>query len=257
VATESTAASSRQKAPPFNDRFSPSLPLVANELAALLDLKAVSRAVRPGQEIISEGRRCSSVFLITEGIAIRYRILRDGQRQILNFLLPGDLAGITACRFDSALFTIKTLTHATISPIPPARLIALFESHPRLAARLFWSFASDGAILAEHLIAVGRRPAVERVAHLLLELHSRLRLLGMADERSYCLPLTQEMISDALGLSIPYVNRMLQQLRADGLVRIKDQRVVIEDMAGLSGLADFEHAYLRPLSITEFMAEPA
>jgi CRP-like cAMP-binding protein len=229
------------------------MPQVATELAALLDLKAVSRSIRPGQEIISEGKRCSTVFLITDGIAIRYRILRDGQRQILNFLLPGDLAGITSCRFGNALYSVRSLTPGVMAPVPVARLLRLFETHPHLASQLFWSFAADTAILAEHLIAVGRRSALERIAHLVLELHARLRDLGLAEVSCYRLPLTQEMISDALGLSIPYVNRLLQQLRQDGLVTMRDQLVVIENREELAALADFEQAYLRPLSIAEFV----
>lgn len=214
-----------------------------------------SRTLRPGQEIISEGKRCSTVFLITEGIAIRYRILRDGQRQILNFLLPGDFAGVTSCRFESALYSTKALTHATISPIPLAKLIENFASHPRVAAKLFWSLSVGSAILAEHLITVGRRSAAERVAHLLLELFNRLQLAGLADERSFRMPLTQEMIGDALGLSVPYVNRVLRDLRHDGLVTIKDQLVVIENLEELSALADFEKTYLKPLSITKLLAQ--
>jgi CRP-like cAMP-binding protein len=256
VATKSAAISARSKKV-LDHNLSPSLPPVAQEAAVLLDLKAVSRTVPPGQEIVSEGRRCSAAFLIIEGVAIRYRILRGGQRQILSFLLPGDFAGVTSCRFDSALYSIKTLTQATIAPIPLARLIGLFDSHPRLAAMLFWSFACEKAVLAEHLIAVGRCSAVERIAHLLLELLTRLQLVGLADERSYRLPLTQELISDTLGLSIPYVNRVLHQLRDAGLVSIKDQLVVIENIEELSALADFDHAYLRPQSIAEFMTEHA
>ena len=248
-----TAGTPRAKAIP-RQKQSPSLPLVAAEVAALLDLKAVSRSVRPNQEIISEGKRCTSVFLITEGIAIRYRILRDGQRQILSFLMPGDFAGITNCRFDNALYSVKTLTAATISPVPIARLLGLFDSHPQLAAKLFWSTAGEIAILSEHLIAIGRRSATRRIAHLLLELHNRLQVIGLASEHSYRLPLTQEIISVALGLSIPYVNRVLQQLRHDGLMTIKDQLIVIENMEDLAALADFEHGYLRPLSVAEFVA---
>lgn len=251
MATEAAALSAQARVIPS---YKPAMPSVAAELAVLLDLKAVSRGVRPGQEMISEGKRCGAVFLIIDGIAIRFRILRDGQRQILNFLLPGDLAGITSCRFDNALYSVKMLTPGVVSPVPVARLLGLFEAHPQQAAHLFWSIAAETAILAEHLIAVGRRSALERIAHLLLELHARLREVGLADETCYRLPLTQEMISDALGLSIPYVNRLLQQLRQDGLVMIKDQLVVIENMEELAALADFEHAYLRPLSIAEFVA---
>jgi CRP-like cAMP-binding protein len=142
-----------------------------------------------------------------------------------------------------------------VSFIPLTKLTGLLDSHPRIAAKLFWSFASESAILSEHLIAVGRRSATERVAHLLLELFTRLRLVGLADARSYYLPLTQEMIGDALGLSVPYVNRVLQQLRRDGLVTIKDQLVVIENVEELANLADFEVGYLRPLSIGDLTVQ--
>jgi CRP-like cAMP-binding protein len=252
-----SAAASPRPRPHLNHKLSPSLPPVAAETALLLDLQAVSRAVRAGQEIVSEGKRCNVIFLITEGIAIRYRILRDGQRQILNFLFPGDFAGVTNCRFDSALYSIKTLTQATISPIPLPKLIGLLDTHPHLAAKLFWGFACEAAISAEHLITIGRKSAQERVAHLLLELLTRLQAIGLADERSYRLPLTQEIISDVLGLSIPYVNRVLGQLRDNGLVRIKDQIVIIENIEELSALADFERSYLKPLPIAEFIAEHA
>ncbi|HEV2333884.1 MAG TPA: Crp/Fnr family transcriptional regulator [Stellaceae bacterium] len=255
MATQSAAIAPRPKVL-INHKLSVALPLAAAEASILLDLKAASRSVRPGQEIVSEGKRCNTVFLITEGMAIRYRILRDGQRQILNFLLPGDFAGVTSCHFDAALYSIRTLTQTTISPIPLVRLIGLFDSHPQAAAKLFWSFACESAVLAERLIAIGRHSAAERVAHLLLELLFRLQRIGLADERSFRLPLTQEMISDALGLSVPYVNRVLRQLRDDGLVRIKDQLVIIDNLEELSAFADFEHGYLTPLSIADSLTEP-
>jgi CRP-like cAMP-binding protein len=175
VATRSGVAPPRPKGS-LNLNVSPSLPPFIAEVALLLDLKAVSRTVRPGQEIVSEGKRCTSVFLIIDGIAIRYRILRDGQRQILNFVLPGDFAGGHSCFFATAIFSVKALTHTEIAPIPLPKLIDLFDSHPRLAIELFRLFACEATILAEHLIAVGRRSAQERVAHLLLELLIRLQL---------------------------------------------------------------------------------
>lgn len=255
MATQSGAATPLPRTKLNHKLPIPSLPLVAAEACILLDLKAASRSLRPGQEIISEGKRCASVFLIAEGIAIRYRILRDGQRQILDFILPGDFAGGRSSFFPIALYSVKALTHVEISPIPLPKLIGLFESNPRLATKLFRSFASEATILAEHLITIGRRSALERVAHLLLELLVRLQHVGWADERSYRLPLTQETIGDALGLSIPYVNRVLQQLRHEGLVTIKDQLVVIENLEELSALADFDQTYLKPLSVAELLAQ--
>lgn len=253
MAAGSPAAAGRRSTPVIAG----SLLLTADEAAALFDLQSGSRTVPRGQEIISEGRRCTTMFILTEGIAIRYRILRDGQRQILSLLLPGDFAGLRSCFFETALYSVKTLTKSVIAPVPVARLIGLFETHPLLTAKLFWSFSCETAICAEHLIAVGRRSALERVAHFFLELLTRLQLVGLADARSFRLPLTQEVISDVLGLSIPYVNRVLHQLRDSGLVNITDQLVVIENIEELSALADFEHTYLKPHSITDLLAENA
>lgn len=252
-----TEAASQRRLAILNRKLSPSLPLAAQEESALLDLTSASRAIRPGREIISEGKRCNAVFLITQGIAIRYRILRDGRRHILNFVFPGDFAGIISCRFESALYSIKALTPVTMSPISLTKLLGLCDSHPGLAVKLFWSFSFESTILAEHLIALGRRSALERVAHFLLELLTRLQDLGLAEGGSFRLPLTQEMIGDALGLSIPYVNRVLQQLRQDGLVTIKHQIVTIQNVEELSALADFERGYLRPLSVRELLGESA
>ena len=239
-------AASRRPGSILNQRFTATLPLLASQLLDLLNLKATSRSVAPGREIVREGRPCSMVFLISEGVAIRYRILRDGQRQVINVLLPGDFAGVTSCRFDTALFSIRTLTPSVIHPIPLVRLLTLFEGQPQMAAQLLWSFANDTAVIAEHLIGIGRRLAPERVAHFLLELLTRMRQLGLAEGDAFRMPLTQEIIGDALGLSVPYVNRVLHELQEEGLVLIKNQRFEIRNVEELAALADFKQDYLQP-----------
>jgi CRP-like cAMP-binding protein len=128
-------------------------------------------------------------------------------------------------------------------------LVTLFDAHPRLAAKIFWSFSGEAAMYAEHLIDLGRRSALERVAHFLLELHARLQLIGLADDRSFHLPLTQELIGDTLGLSVPHVNRTLRQLRDDNLLVVENQRVRIRDLEALSGLAGFESGYFKRFGI--------
>jgi CRP-like cAMP-binding protein len=218
--------------------------LSAEDLEILDTLHTATRVVRRNRDIVSEGRSYETMFVLLEGSAIRYRVLRDGRRQILNILLPGDFIGFPGCFFESALYAITALSDVVISPVPFAVLIGLFERRPRLAATIFWSFACEAAIYAERLIDVGRRSALERVAHFLLELLTRLRTVGLADEKSYRMPLTQELIADVLGLSVPHVNRTLRQLRGDGLVTIEEQRVVINDIDAMSALADFETSYL-------------
>ncbi|MGE0257493.1 MAG: Crp/Fnr family transcriptional regulator [Alphaproteobacteria bacterium] len=238
----------------INRRFCGALSPLVEQLIELLDLKAAARAIATGREIVSEGRPCPAIYLVAEGVAIRYRILRDGQRQIVSVLLPGDFAGITSCRFDSALFSIRTLSPSVVYPIPLTRLAALADSRPQLAAQLFWSFANDSALVAEHLIAVGRRTALERLAHFLLELLTRLRRLGLAADGTFRLPLTQEIMGDALGLSIPYVNRVLRQLQDAGLILVKNQRFEIRNLEELAALADFRHDYLQPRPMPEPVA---
>jgi CRP-like cAMP-binding protein len=238
---------------PLTSRLARLVLLSPGEIAALALLQAPTRPVSRNREIISVGRRYDGVFVLIDGAAIRYRVLHDGRRQVLNIVLPGDLIGFPASFFETALYSVTALSDANVSWIPFTGLFALFQNHPRLAATLFCSFSCEAAMYAEHLIDVGRRSARERVAHFLLELLTRLQAIGLADERSYRMPLTQELIGDALGLSVPHVNRTLRQLREDGLVGIDGPIVVIHDIEALAALADFEKGYLSRFRIGELL----
>jgi CRP-like cAMP-binding protein len=228
--------------------------LSPDERAALAPLQAATRPVPRNREIITAGHKYDGVFVLIEGAAIRYRVLHDGRRQVLNIALPGDFIGFPASFFETALYSITALTDSVVSWVSFASLFGLFREQPRLAATLFCSFSCETAMYLEHLIDVGRRSARERVAHFLLELLTRLQVIGQADERSYRMPLTQELIGDALGLSVPHVNRTLRQLREEGLVSLDAQRVVIRDIEALAAIADFEKDYLSRFRIGELLA---
>ena len=233
-------------------RFTENVPLTPSELPIVREIGWEIRSVRRRQSLITEGSKNRAVFFVIDGFLIRYRILRDGQRQIVDLVVPGNFAGVPSCSFSDALYTVKALTNATVATLPLERLVALFETQPRLAAKIFWWFSSQSAILAEHLVVVGRRSAYERIAHFLLELLTRLQAVDLADDHSFELPLSQDVIGDALGLSLAYVNRVLRRLSDEGLVVIKDQKIVINDVEELSSIADFEQSYLKPLPISEF-----
>lgn len=245
-------------APPANAvtlllrRFNHRVPLTPEELPVVSGLGWDFRAVRRRHAMVTEGTKNQSVIFLVEGFLIRYRILRDGQRQIVDLALPGDFTGVPSCFYNDALYTIKALTDSTVAVVPLERIVGLFKTQPRLAAKIFWAFSCEGAVLAEHLVAVGRRSADERIAHFLLEMLTRLQKIGLADETSFELPLSQDVIGDALGLSLAYVNRVLRRLSDERLVSIKDQRVVIHDVGELTTFADFEHAYLKPLPMSQF-----
>jgi CRP-like cAMP-binding protein len=237
---------------PLTTKLARLVPLSPAEVAALATPQSPSRAVARNREIVSAGRKYDGVFVLSDGAAIRYRVLRDGRRQVLNIALPGDFIGFPASFFETALYSITALSEANVSWVPFA-LFGLFQEHPRLAAVLFCSFSCEAAMYTERVIDVGRRSALERVAHFLLEQLTRLQAIGMADERTYRMPLTQELIGDALGLSVPHVNRTLRQLREDGLVGIDGQIVSIRDLEALAALADFEQGYLSRFRIGELL----
>jgi len=241
-------------ATPLTRKLAQLMPLAATDAAVIDALQSPTRSIARHRELITAGRKYDGLLILIDGIAIRSRVLRDGRRQILNIAIPGDIIGFPACFFEAALYTITALTDTRVASLSFAELLGLFADHPRVAATIFWSFSCEAAIYAEHLIDVGRRSSVERVAHFLLELLMRLQPVGLADASSYHMPLTQELIADALGLSLQHVNRTLRQLREEGFLGIEGQRIVIRDVEALAALADFDRAYLSRFRIAEFPA---
>lgn len=238
----------------FIHRLSQLVPLTVDEQAILWELQSNTRTIQRHRDIITEGRNYASLFIVMDGNAIRYRILHDGRRQIVNIVLPGDIVGALGYFMESSLYSTKALTEVTIATVPFARINVLNATHPRLVTKMFWWFSCESTIYAEHLVDLGRRSALERVAHFLLELLTRLQSVGLADDQSFKIPLTQELLADALGLSIPHVNRVLRRLREDHLVVIEDQRVTVRDLDALSELADFEPGYLSRFPGGELLA---
>jgi len=235
-------------------KFATLLALTPDELPLFNEICGLAKPVKRRQDIVLEGKKNRSIFFLLDGLLMRYRIMRDGQRQVVSVIVPGDVAGAPSCFFDSALYSIRSLTNSLVATLTLDTLFGLCDSQPQFAAKLFWTLSWDSAISSEHVVVVGRRSARERIAHFLLELLTRFQAVGLADERSYRIPFSQDVICDALGLSIAYVNRELRQLANDGLVFISDHQVVIEDVEALATLADFEQHYLRPTPISELFA---
>ena len=238
---------------PLVEKLRPYLALTPAEVEFLGDLHEPRRKLARHREIIVAGRRYDHLFILCAGVVSRYKVLPDGKRQVLNLGLPGDFIGFPACLFEVAVNSVASMTEVELAPVPFGKLFDLFSRFPRVGAALFWTAACEAAIYAEHLVDLGRRSAYERLAHLILELLLRLRAVGLAEQLSYTLPLTQELMADVLGLSGPHINRMIRCLREEGLATIEDQRVVIHDLAALSALAGFEERYLTPRPITGFL----
>jgi CRP-like cAMP-binding protein len=205
---------------------------------------ARSVRIQKNKDVVIAGSHYESVYAVHDGWLFRYKILHNGSRQIVDFILPGQFFGLQACFFKRSLYSVATVTEASLSTVPLGVIDKVFEQNLELSKILFWSAVCESAILGEHLIDAGRRSAYERVTHLLLELFVRLTRVGKTEGMTFYMPLTQELIGDALGLTTVHVNRTLRSLRADKLIEIDGKSMTILDFEALSLLSDFENSYL-------------
>lgn len=218
--------------------------LSEREVAWLETATSEMKTVGPGQELVRPESVANHVFVLQTGWAYRYKALPDGRRQVLNFVLPGDFIGLRAHFFGIADHSIVTLTDATISTLSAFEFANLFRDYPKLAAAVTWSAAREEAMLAEQIVRLGRRNALESMAHLLLELLSRLKAVDVVSGCSYAFPITQQLLADTLGLSVVHVNRTLRKLRTSGLVQIESGRITLPDIPRLERIAAFEGSHI-------------
>lgn len=225
-------------------KFERLIDLTSDERRALHDLRATPLHIEPRKLLVRAGEPVHETILVTEGWVTRYKALADGRRQIISFVLPGDFINLYAALFEVSDESFRSITPVTYASIEPDKLLGLFRDHPRLAALLCWSAGENDAILAEHIVRLGRLSAYEKVGHLLLELFIRLEHVGLTDDKSMSFPVTQEAIADNLGLSLVHVNRTLRRLRNDGLIELSDEYLTILDLRALTRAAKFDRGYL-------------
>ena len=218
--------------------------LADDDRATLDQLGRNARSFKAGHELIHEGSRPEEVFLLVEGWACRYKVLPDGKRQIVAYLIPGDLCDINIFILKTMDHTIKLLGGAKVATIPKDMIKALLLERPAISQALFWATLVDEAVLREWLVNIGQRDAYERTAHLFCELWSRMSQVGLVAGNEFALPLTQEELADTVGLTGVHMNRMLQRMRRDGLIVLADRRLRIPDIDRLRRIAAFEPNYL-------------
>ena len=214
------------------------------ELSVLDRLFQRRRTFAAGKEMVHEGQKNPSAYILAKGWACSYKLLPNGTRQIVDFQIPGDFLGLRSVLFRTADHNIEPITRVEASEVLASDLLASFNETPRLAAAVLWAASRDEAMVVEHLVDLGRRNALERTAHFMLELGARLKIVGLATSAGYACPLSQYLLADALGLSAVHINRILRQLREEGLLTFQNGKVVVHDQQGLVNLADFDTAYL-------------
>lgn len=201
------------------------------------------RLVETHVDLIREGDQPSDGHLILDGFACRYKLLPNGQRQIMAYMVPGDFCDLHIFILKAMDHTIATLAPSTVVDIPRARVLELLE-RPAIARALYWATLVDEATLREWLVNIGARSAEQRVAHLLCELLVRLQSIGLTDGGAYEFPLTQTEIGETMGLSTVHMNRVIQRLRADKLITMNRKGVVILDVPRLKAFSGFNPNYL-------------
>jgi CRP-like cAMP-binding protein len=202
------------------------------------------RSFAAGVDMVHQGQVDQSAYILAKGWVCSYKLLPNGNRQIVDFQIPGDFLGLRSVLFRTADHNIEPVTMVEASEVIITDLLDAFATTPRLATAVLWAASRDEAMVVEHLVGIGRRNALERMAHYLLEFGARLKLVGLGTTDGYACPLSQFMLADALGLSAVHVNRILRQLREQGLLTFHRGRVTIHDFEGLVTLADFDKTYL-------------
>ncbi|MBR9764341.1 MAG: Crp/Fnr family transcriptional regulator [Rhodobacteraceae bacterium] len=194
------------------------------------------------KDLIQQGDDPEHVHLVLSGMVCRYKLMPDGRRAIVALMLPGDICDLHVAILGRMDHNLGTLTDCSVVRIPRATIEELLENHPRIRRALFWSTLVDEAILREWLVNMGRRRADKQMAHLFCEVHARLCAVNHMQDA--LLPLTQEELADILGVSTVHAQRVLSQLRAQGLVTVQDSRVAVPDVERLRDFAQFEVDYL-------------
>jgi CRP/FNR family transcriptional regulator, anaerobic regulatory protein len=222
----------------------------AEEVKFLNRFKVGELKVEAGGAVLNEGGPSPHFYTVLTGWGIRYKMLEDGQRQILNICLPGDLVGLQSAVLHDMQHSVSALTDMLFCVFERRRIWELYSKQPSLAFDVTWLAAREEQMLDEHLLSVGQRGAKERISYFLLFVFARARDRGLTRGNSINLPITQQHIADTLGLSLVHTNRILNQLSRRGLIKWENRqfriadRPNLEDLAGWRPPPDRERPYL-------------
>lgn len=203
------------------------------------------KVVKPRSDVLRQGDVPAVAHVLLDGHTYRYRLLDDGRRQITAVLVPGEICDLEAVMRGRADYSVGALTKCVLGEIPAEQVADPMALGPEMAQALWRRVLRDEAISREWLVSMGRRNALERVAHLLCELRVRLEDVGLARSEEYDLDFTQVELADILGLSAVHINRVLQQLRRTGLIQLSGGIVNILDLPTLEVVAGFDPTYLQ------------
>jgi CRP/FNR family transcriptional regulator, anaerobic regulatory protein len=210
------------------------------------ELKFISRfkmgevTLAAGQTLLHEGETSPHLYTLLSGWMYRHKSLPDGRRQILNYALPGDFVGMQSAVLKEMQHTVDALTDVRLCVFPREKLWSLYSTQPGLGFDLTWLVSREEKMLDDHLLSIGRRSALERMAYLVLLLHRRVRDLELLNEGGIELPLNQQHVADTLGLSIVHTNKTLRKLYDLGVISWRQRMLTVLNEKELARIARFE-----------------
>lgn len=196
--------------------------------------------------LVHEGRKTDSIYLLLAGFACRFKMLVNGRRQVLGYLVPGDMCDIHFALANTPVYSVGLMGQCSVARIPFGVFEDLVTRFPRIGRALALASVIDANILREWLLNIGQRDALQKLSHLFCEMASRHRAIGaVAEDGSFALPVNQVTLADTLGLTPVHINRTLKIMREEGLISLRRRRLTIQDHERLAMIAGFDGAYLR------------
>jgi CRP-like cAMP-binding protein len=218
--------------------------LSAEDVEAIHALPIKVKEYAAEQAVVRDGQRPTDCCLIVDGFCVRSKTIASGRRQILSIHIPGEVPDLMSLYLRVMDHDLTTLTPCTLGFISHQVLHQLYRRRP-IVGEVFWrDTLIDAAKFREWIVNVGQRPAPARLANVIVELRERLKAIGKVTGSSFDMPLTQEQIGEALGMSGVHANRVIKQLRGDGILDLNRGRVMVLDEARLMELAEFDDRYL-------------
>lgn len=214
------------------------------DIAALFAATEKPRKVAARRDLIREGDRPGSVFVILEGWAFRYKILPNGARQVLAFLMPGDSCDLHVGLLAEMDHSIQTIGPALVATIERAEMDRIMDRHRGVAKAMYIGQLIDEGTMRAWITGMGRRTSIERVAHLMCELYLRARNIGLTADTNLELPLSQLLLADALGMTPVHLNRVLKKLRLAGAMTLQRGSLCVINPDKLVEIAGFDENYL-------------
>lgn len=210
------------------------------ELVFVSQFKKGELQVDRGATVLVEASHNAHLYTALTGWAFRYKLLPDGRRQILNYILPGDLIGLQGTLMGEMQHSVEALSPMLLCIFERAQIGELYRNHPGLAFDITWIAAREERMLDENLLSIGRRTAIERAAYLLAFLCERAISVGVDGGNPLpVIPITQQHVADTLGLSLVHTNKTLRKLVERKLIAWRDRGCAVLDLGGLKDLAEW------------------